>query len=255
MLLQVLRLRDAPGPPLLARRGRGHPRRRLAPRCEGAARADRRAAGGQRRGGRAACRVRARGLHLVRGLGLRAGDGARDASPHEPGRALARGPRQAARGDCLAGTDARVDQPRPGGPPGIADQAPIGAPRHDSRGRRAAHPVHERDLGGDRRVARRADRGPRGARGAPRRARAPAGGHPAELRFASALLRRRAGADRRRGSARRARGRRGGAAACVGHADRARRHALAGTRVPAAHARRRAPDPAESLGLVAGAGR
>ena len=40
--------------------------------------------------------------------------------------------------------------------------------RHDPRGRRAAHPVHERDPGRDRRVARGADRGAGGAGRGPR---------------------------------------------------------------------------------------
>ena len=69
------------------------------------------------------------------------------------------------------------------------------------------------------------------------RARAPAGGHPAELRCASALLRRRAGARSPTGysaASQREGGRRARRPPSVGHADRARRHALAGTRVPAA---------------------
>ena len=37
---------------------------------------------------------------------------------------VARGPGAPARGDRLAGADARVGQPRPGRPPGLADQAP-----------------------------------------------------------------------------------------------------------------------------------
>ena len=69
-------------------------------------------------------RLRPRRLRLLRRLGLRAGARARPAAAHQPRRALARRPRPAARGDRLAGADARVGQPRPGRPPGLADQAP-----------------------------------------------------------------------------------------------------------------------------------
>ena len=59
---------------------------------------------------RAAARLGPRGLHLLRRLGLPARPRARAASAHEPGRARARGPGPGARGDGLAGPDARVDR-------------------------------------------------------------------------------------------------------------------------------------------------
>ena len=65
-----------------------------------------------------------RRLRRLRRVGVRAGAGARAAAAHQPRRARPRGPRPAARGDRLAGADARVGQPRPGRPPGLADQAP-----------------------------------------------------------------------------------------------------------------------------------
>ena len=49
------------------------------------------------------------GLRRLRGVVLRAGARARAAAAHEPRRAVARGPRAAARGDRVAGADARVD--------------------------------------------------------------------------------------------------------------------------------------------------
>ena len=55
---------------------------------------------------------------------LRARAGARAAAAHQPRRAVARRPRAAARGDRVAGADARVGQPRPRRAPGLADQAP-----------------------------------------------------------------------------------------------------------------------------------
>ena len=57
---------------------------------------------------RAARRARLRGLHRLRRLGVRAGARARPAAAHEPRRARPRRPRAAARGDRLAGADARV---------------------------------------------------------------------------------------------------------------------------------------------------
>ena len=49
-----------------------------------------------------------RGLRRLRRVGVRAGAGARAAAAHEPRRAVARRPRPAARGDGVAGADARV---------------------------------------------------------------------------------------------------------------------------------------------------
>ena len=129
LLLQVLRVRDAPGAPVLARGGPRAARRRRAPARQGAAGADRRAARGQRRRARAAGGVRPRGLHRLRRLDLRARARAGPAAAHQPRRALARGSRAAARGDGLAGADARVDLRAADGdrPRRLADQAP-GAP-------------------------------------------------------------------------------------------------------------------------------
>ena len=63
------------------------------------------------------------------------------------------------------GPDARVDQPRPRRPPGLADQAP-GDPAADASAtrERAEDPVHERDPGRDRRVRGGPDGVARGAR-------------------------------------------------------------------------------------------
>ena len=59
------------------------------------------------------------------------------AAAHQHRRRLARGAGPAARGDGVAGADARVDEPRPGRAPGLADQAPGAAARDDPRGGRA----------------------------------------------------------------------------------------------------------------------
>ena len=77
-----------------------------------------------------------------------------------------RGPRAAARGDRLAGPDARVDHRAADGdrPRRLADQAPGAAAGDDPRRRRAADPVHERDPGRHRRDRGRAGRVARGAR-------------------------------------------------------------------------------------------
>ncbi len=58
-------------------------------------------------------------------------------------------------GDRLPGPDARVDQSGPGRPSGLADQASRPAARDDRGRRRAEDPVHARDPGRDRGVARR----------------------------------------------------------------------------------------------------
>src|SRR4051794_39756272 len=70
VLLQVLRLRDAPGPPARARRGPRAAGQGCAALGQGAARAHRRAARGPSRGQGAADRVGSRGLHRLRRLGL-----------------------------------------------------------------------------------------------------------------------------------------------------------------------------------------
>ena len=66
----------------------------------------------------------------------------------------ARGPRAPARGDRVAGADARVDAPGPRRAPGLADEGPGAAAADDPRRGRAADPVHERDPRRDRRDAR-----------------------------------------------------------------------------------------------------
>ena len=163
VLLQVLRVRHAPGASARARRGRAAARRRLAARGEGAARAHRREAGGQPRGGGPAGGVRARRLRVLRGLGVRAGARARDAAAHERGGLHARGARAPASGHRLAGPDARVGEPRPGRAPGLAHEAPRAPPRDDPARGRAAHPLHQRHPRGHRRGAGRARAGARGA--------------------------------------------------------------------------------------------
>ena len=118
-------------------------RRRGAPQRQGAAGADGRGAGSLR--GRAASVSPHSGIAdfvayvvwvceraLERGL-----------LPHTNLGALAREDLgAAARGDGVAGPDARVDQPRPGRASGLADQASGAAAGDDPRGGRAADPVH-----------------------------------------------------------------------------------------------------------------
>ena len=202
-----------------------------------------------------------RGLHLLRRLGLPAGHRARPASAHEPRRALARGPGAAARGDRLAGPDARVDQSGPGRPPGVARPS---TRRSGSRRSRLAGelriPFTTRDPGRDRRERGGAGRLPRGDRRGPRRVRPHPGGDPPELRPASALLRRGGRGDRGRGL----RGSDGPNGKTIGSElplpewatpGLGRRHEAADRRVAAADARRRRPGAAEPRRLVARAGR
>ena len=161
LLLQVLRLRHPQGPPVRARRSDRDPRPRRPPPGQGAARAHRRASRGQPRGARAPRRVRARGLHRLRGLDVRTGFGARAPATHEPGRARhARTSRASARGNRLAGADARVglraahaDRARR-----LAHQAPCATPGDDPCGGRAADPIHQRHPRRHRRDARGAHR-------------------------------------------------------------------------------------------------
>ena len=272
LLLQVLRLRDPPRPPLLPGRGRNPPRRRGPPQREGAARADRRGAGGQSRGRRAARLLRAPGLRLLRRLGVRVRARAGDPPAHEPWRPRPRRPRPAARGDRVAGADAGVDLRTADGnrPRRLADQA-SGAPAADDRGGgRAADPVHERNPGRDRRDRGGADRLAGGARRVASPPRPSPGGDPPELRRPSELLRARGGRDRgwrcetqvgdrgRRSAVpgERCTGRRGRLAyARVGDPDHPRRHEAPGFRSATADARRRRPDPAQPLRLVARPGR
>ena len=255
MLLQVLRVRDAPAAPARARGGRADPRRRHAPQRQGAAGPDGRGARPPPGRQEEARRARARRLHRLRRLGLRARARARAAPAHQPRRPVEGGPGAPARGDRLAGADAGVDQPRPGRPPGLADQAPRGAARDHPRRRRAEDPVHERDPGRDRRDRGGADRGARGAR----RVRPHPGGHPPELRPAPELLRAGAGRDRRGGVegvlAHRDRPRPAARPPEVGDAGLARRHEAPDRRGEAAAAGRRHPGAAQPRRLVAGARR
>ena len=141
-----------------------------------------------------------RRLHRLRRLGLRAGARARPAAAHEPRRAR-RATTSARLREVTASQGLMLESvnPRPRRPPGLADQAPGAAAGDDPRRRRAADPVHERDPRRHRRVRAGPRRRARGAGRGARRARPPAGGDPAELRPAPALLRRGAGRDRRRG--------------------------------------------------------
>ena len=198
VLLQVLRVRDAPAAPARARRGRADPRRRHAPQRQGAAGPDRRGARPPSGRQEEARRARARGLHRLRRLGLRAGARARAAPAHQPRRPVERGPGAPARGDRLAGADAGVDQPRPGRPPGLADQAPGEAPRDDPRRRRAEDPVHERDPGRHRRDRGRADRGARGARAGSTTSRRSSSRTSSRIRATTGRSRRRSPRRRRR---------------------------------------------------------
>ncbi len=190
MLLQVLRVRHAPAPPPGARRGRGPDRRGGAQAGQGAPGAHR---GGARRApgrGGSAARLGVRDLPRLRGLVVRAGARARDAAPHEPGRALARRPRAAAGGDRVAGAHARIRAVRPRRPRGVAHQASGPAAGDHPRRGRAADPVHQRDPRRHRRGRGGPDRRSGGARGGPRGARSPPGGDPPELRAPPPLLRR-----------------------------------------------------------------
>ena len=152
----------------------------------------------------APARLRARGLHLLCRVGVRARARARPASAHQPGGALARGPRATARGDGLAGADARVELRAVDGhrSRGLAEQASGAAAGDDPRGGATQDPVHQRHPGGHRRERAGAPGLTGSARGAARGVRPHPGGDPAELRSASALLRARARAHRRRGRAR-----------------------------------------------------
>ena len=165
----------------------------------------------------------------------------------------------AARGHGLAGADAGVGQPGPGGAPGLADQAPGGC--GSTRSGRPASCASRSPAGSWWGSGRR----PRSAwprwRRSPRSTREHGhlqevilqnfvphpryyGAEPAEIADAAAQQRLR-GHD----SARRA-----GPLPALGHADLARRHARAGARVPPADARRGHPDPAQPVRLVAAAG-
>ena len=202
VLLQVLRLRHPPGTPLHARRGRAAPRGGRPAKRQGTAGPDGGAAGGQPGGRRAASLLRPRGLRRLRRLGLRAGPGARSAAPHQPRGALAPRPCPPARGNRLPGADAGVGLGAPdgNGPRRLADQAPRPAVGDDRRRRRAAHPLHQRHPGRDRRDRGRAHRLAGGDRRLPPPPRPHPGGHPPELRGASEVLRPRGGGDRGRRS-------------------------------------------------------
>ena len=200
LLLQVLRVRDAQGASARARRGAGgcSTRRSRAITSRSLLVLTGETARGQRRG-------RARGWRST---------GTRTSSPTWSGSASVRSsaaccrtptsacsererPGAAARGDGVAGPDARVglraadgDRPR-----GLADQA-SGAPDRDDRGRGGAAGSRSR-AGSWSGSARPRTSGWRRSQALGRAARAPrppAGGDPAELRPAPELLRARAGA-------------------------------------------------------------
>ena len=252
LLLQVLRVRDAPGAPARARRGRADPRRRPPPPRQGAARAHGRGARPPSRRPQAPAGAGLRGLHGLRRVGVRAGARARPAAAHQPRRAQPRGARAPARGDRLAGPDARVGQPGPGRPPGLADQAPGAAAGDDPRRRRAADPVHERHPRRHRRV--------RGRTGWPRWRRSPASttsrrsSSRTSSRTAATTARSRPRSPRRRP---RTTGAPGSAhapehdAPGVGERGHDRRHEAPDRRGAAADARGRHPGPAEPRRLVA----
>ena len=80
------------------------------------------------RGARAARRARLRGLRRLRRVVLPRGARARPAAAHQPRRARARRSRPSARGDRLAGSDARVDLRAADG-----DRSPTAAPRPSIR--------------------------------------------------------------------------------------------------------------------------
>ena len=197
LLLQVLRVRDAPAAPARARRGRAAAR--PAPPAAASrscwcspARRPRSPPGRRARGCASsgfedfiAYVVWACERALERGL-----------LPHTNlGVARARGPGPAARGHRLPGADARVGQPRPGRPPGLADQAP-----RRCGWRRSAPPAScgsRSRAGSSSASARPRTTGSRRSRRSAGLRTAHPGGDPPELRPAPALLRRGAGRDRR----------------------------------------------------------
>ena len=125
MLLQVLRLRDPPSAPACAGRGDRAARRRRAPAGQGAAGPHGRGARPSPRGTRAPGRVGLRRTSRPTSCGRVERALERGLLPHTNLGVLSpRRPRAAARGHRLAGADARVGQPRPRRPPGLADQAP-----------------------------------------------------------------------------------------------------------------------------------
>ena len=94
------------------------------------------------------------GLRVLRGVGVRAARWSAGCCPtRTSGVCTRRRTVPPASGHRLPGADAGVGEPGPGGAPGLADQASRAPPGHDPGRRRAAHPLHERDPRGDRRVA------------------------------------------------------------------------------------------------------
>ena len=209
-------------------------------------------------------RVRARRLHRVRRLGVRARARARACCPHSNLGVLDRDELarlrevNASMGLMLESISERLMETVHAGSPTKHPARAAG----DDRGRgRAQDPLHERHPGRDRRDRGRARRLARGARGRARAPRPPPGGDPPELRPAPALLRA-GGRPRSPTEAARRRWEGGG--------ERRRRSSRATTplpewatpvtldemkrlvaRLPAADAGRRHPGPAQPLRLVA----
>ncbi len=198
VLLQVLRVRDAPAAPALARRGRAScsttPRAGASRSCSSSP------ASGPRTTPSCASAWPSRATRTSppTSSGRASGRSSAGCCRTRTSASWAARPRAPARGDGVAGADARVDQRPTSSPTRARRRSTRRAAGDDPRRRRAADPVHERDPRRHRRDRGGPDRLAGGARRGARRVRAPAGGDPAELRPARALLRRGAGGDRRR---------------------------------------------------------
>ena len=196
LLLQVLRVRDAPAAPARARRGPEADRPRRAAPGQGAARAHRR--GARPPSGRARASSPSSGFaDFVDYVVWACGEALdRGLLPHTNLGVMAAGDLARLR-EVTASQGLMLESVNPDlvAHQGSPTKHPERAAGDDPRGRRAAHPVHVRDPGRDRRVRGRAGRRARGAGGL----RPHPGGHPPELRPAPVLLRAGAGGHRRRG--------------------------------------------------------